>query len=171
MNEMMIDNGSRNNVPENFDLQQLMNIIGQTSINVNGISKQIGIIATTVDTLRTDVGDLSGRMDILEQKEEITTTQTEEIRNAACKRIYEILGDGKVTHEKYYRTFIRRLYTNTRHEAGLGSSIARTRKCDYQRCIDYIEAWIPSNGCAGLKSEIDERAKAKRIARDQGYDD
>lgn len=155
----------------NFDLQQLTNICGQIATNVNGISRQMGIIATTVDTLCTDVGDLTGRMDVLEQKEEITTTQTEEIKNAACRRVYEILGDGKITHEKYYRTFIRRLYGDTRHYAGLGSSIPRTRKCDYQRCIDYIEAWIPTKGCAGLKEEIDEKAKAKRIARELGYID
>lgn len=153
----------------NFDLQQLMNITGQTAMNINGISKQMGVIATSVDSLRTDVSDLTGRMDLLEQKEEITTTQTEEIRNAACKRIYEILGNDKVEHEKYYKTFIKRLYSNTRHEAGLGSSIARTRKCDYQRCIDYIEAWIPSQGKAALKEEIDKKAKARKIARELGY--
>lgn len=171
MDTTMIMNGNNGGNGGNFDLQQLMNINGQIAMNVNGISKQMGIIATAVDTLRTDMGDLTGRMDVLEQKEEITTTQTEEIRNSACKRIYEILGDEKVTHEKYFRTFIKRLYSDTRHEAGLGSSIARTRKCDYQRCVDYIEAWIPSKGCAALKEEIDEKAKARKLAREQGYED
>lgn len=154
----------------NFDMQQLMNINGQIAMNVNNMSKNLGIITIAVDNLKNDVGSLTDRMDTLELKEEITTTQDEEIRNAACKRVYEILGDNIVTHAKYYRTFIRRLYSDARHEAGLGSSIARTRKCDYQRCIDYIEAWIPVQGCTGLKKETDEKVRAKRVAKEQGYD-
>lgn len=165
MNTEMIAKGDN----ENFDVQQLININGQIAMNIHGLSKQMGIMAGTVDGLRTDVGHLQSRMDILELKEEITTAQTEKLRNAACKRIYDILGDGKIMHEKYFRTFIKRLYRDTRLRAGLGSSIARTRKCDYQRCMDFIEAWIPSNGCAGLKEEIDERARARQIAKAQGY--
>lgn len=60
--------------------------------------------------------------------------------------------------------------TRSRKYAGLGSKISRTRKGDFQRCINYIEAWIPSCGCAKLKSEADEKAEAKRKAKSLGYD-
>lgn len=53
--------------------------------------------------------------------------------------------------------------------AGLGSKVARTKKCDYQRCIDYIESWIPSCGCAALRTKADANAKARREARELGY--
>ena len=49
------------------------------------------------------------------------------------------------------------------------SKIARTRKGDYQRCIDYIEAWIPSCGCAELRSKADAYAKARLEAKKLGY--
>lgn len=38
MNEMANYNGNN----ENFDMQQLMNITGQTAMNVNNMSKQLG---------------------------------------------------------------------------------------------------------------------------------
>lgn len=164
MNEMM-----KNTTSENIDLKQIENIVGQTAMNVNGISKQMGIIATAVDSMRTDIGGLKDRMDYLELNEEITTTQQETIIELARKRVLEIIGDDPLEVKKYFKIFIQRLYKDTRQNAGLGSKIARTKKCDYQRCIDYIEAWIPSCGCAELRAKADANAKARLEAKKLGY--
>lgn len=164
MNEMM-----KNTTNENIDLKQIENIVGQTAMNVNGISKQMGIIATAVDSMRTDIGGLKDRMDYLELNEEITTTQQETIIELARKRVLEIIGDDPLEVKKYFKIFIQRLYKDTRQNAGLGSKIARTKKCDYQRCIDYIEAWIPSCGCAELRAKADANAKARLEAKKLGY--
>ena len=164
MNEMM-----KNTTNENIDLKQIENIVGQTAMNVNGISKQMGIIATAVDSMRTDIGGLKDRMDYLELNEEITTTQQETIIELARKRVLEIIGDDPLEVKKYFKIFIQRLYKDTRQNAGLGSKIARTKKCDYQRCIDYIEAWIPSCGCAELRAKSDANAKARLEAKKLGY--
>ena len=60
MNEMM--NFENNN--GNFDMQQLMNITGQTAMNVNNMSKQLGVVASVVKNgkgkktvANEDVGD------------------------------------------------------------------------------------------------------------------
>ena len=164
MNEIM-----KNTTNENIDLKQIENIVGQTAMNVNGISKQMGIIATAVDSMRTDIGGLKDRMDYLELNEEITTTQQETIIELARKRVLEIIGDDPLEVKKYFKIFIQRLYKDTRQNAGLGSKIARTKKCDYQRCIDYIEAWIPSCGCAELRAKADANAKARLEAKKLGY--
>lgn len=164
MNEMM-----KNTTNENIDLKQIENIVGQTAMNVNGISKQMGIIATAVDSMRTDIGGLKDRMDYLELNEEITTTQQETIIELARKRVLEIIGDDPLEVKKYFKIFIQRLYKDTRQNAGLGSKIARTKKCDYQRCIDYIESWIPSCGCAELRAKADANAKARLEAKKLGY--
>ena len=82
----------------------------------------------------------------------------------------QIIGGDAFEIKKYFRIFVMRLYTDARKYAGLGSKISRTRKGDFQRCINYIEAWIPSCGCAKLKSEADEKAEAKRKAKSLGYD-
>jgi len=88
---------------------------------------------------------------------------------SAQKRVVEIIGDNPLEREKYFKIFIQRLYKDTRQSAGLGSKIARTRKGDYQRCIDYIEAWIPSCGCAELRAKADAYAKARLEAKKLGY--
>lgn len=71
--------------------------------------------------------------------------------------------------EKYFKIFIQRLCKDTRKNAGLGSKISRTHKRDYQRCIDHIEAWIPSCGCAELRAKADANAKARLEAKKLGY--
>lgn len=105
----------------------------------------------------------------LKENEEITTTQQEMIIELARKRVIIIIGDDPLEIKKYFKIFIQRLYKDTRQNAGLGSKIARTKKCDYQRCVDYIEAWLPSCGCAELRAKADANAKARLEARKLGY--
>lgn len=168
MNEMM--NYRNNNVTnEKFDMQQLMNITGQTAMNLNNMSKQLGIVASAVNSLTDDVSTIKDDIFQLKMNEEITTTQQETIIELARKRVLEIIGDDPIEVKKYFKIFIQRLYKDTRQNAGLGSKIARTKKCDYQRCVDYIEAWIPSCGCAELRAKTDANAKARLEAKKLGY--
>ena len=170
MNEMMMNNGNNNdNGNGNYDMQQLMNIVGQSAMNLNNMSRQLGIVASAVNTLTEDVGTMKDDIFQLKENEEITTTQQETINELARKRVLEIIGDDPLEVQKYLRIFIQRLYKETRQNAGLGSKIARTKKCDYQRCVDYIEAWIPSCGCAELRAKADANAKARLEAKKLGY--
>ena len=153
----------------NFDMQQLMNITGQTAMNINNMSRQLGVVASAVNTLTDDVNSMKDDITQLKMNEEITTTQQETINASAKRRVLEIIGNDPLEVQKYMKIFIQKLYADTRQEAGLGSKIARTRKCDYQRCIDYIEAWTPSCGCAALRSRADANAKARLEAKKLGY--
>lgn len=153
----------------NFDMQQLMNITGQTAMNVDNMSRQLGIVINAVNTLTDDVNTIKADIFQLKENEEITTTQQETINELAKKRVIEIIGDDPLEIQKYLRIFIQRLYKETRQNAGLGSKVSRTKKCDYQRCIDYMEAWIPSCGCAALRTKADDNAKARLEAKTLGY--
>lgn len=62
MNEMTNYNGNN----ENFDMQQLMNITGQTAMNVNNMSKQLGVVTTAVNSLTDDVNTM--KEDIIQLK-------------------------------------------------------------------------------------------------------
>ena len=126
-------------------------------------------LSNTVTGIDTRIGELSDDIEQLKMNEEITTTQQETIIEFARKRVLEIIGDDPLEVKKYFKIFIQRLYKDTRQNAGLGSKIARTKKCDYQRCIDYIEAWIPSCGCAELRAKADANAKARLEAKKLGY--
>lgn len=129
---------------------------------INGLSNTVSGISETMTGLSDDINQLK-------LNEEVTTTQQEIIVESAQKRVIEIIGDDPLEREKYFKIFIQRLYKDTRQSAGLGSKIARTRKGDYQRCIDYIEAWIPSCGCAELRAKADANAKARLEAKKLGY--
>lgn len=129
---------------------------------INGLSNTVSGISETMIGLSDDINQLK-------LNEEVTTTQQEIIVESAQKRVVEIIGDDPLEREKYFKIFIQRLYKDTRQSAGLGSKIARTRKGDYQRCIDYIEAWIPSCGCAELRVKADAYAKARLEAKKLGY--
>lgn len=135
--------------------------------------KQQGTLLTglskSVTTLKDDFGILSNDMEQLKLNEEVTTTQQETIIEVAQKRICEIIGNDELERKKYFRIFVQKLYKDTRQNAGLGSKISRTRKGDFQRCIDYIEAWIPSCGCAELRAKADRNAEARRKAKELGY--
>lgn len=165
MNE--VTNYGANN--ENFDMQQLMNITGQTALNINNMSKQLGIVASAIDTIRTDVDGLTGRMDRLEQKEEITTEQASTINRSIRKRVGDILGNNEEDLAKYRRIFSASLYGDARKYAGLGNTYPATKKENFQRVIDYVESWIPSCGCSELKRKADDKAKARRKAKELGY--
>ena len=131
---------------------------------LGGLSKSVNRIDETVSDLGNDITQLK-------LNEEVTTTQQETIVESAQKRVSEIIGNDALERKKYFKIFIQRLYKDTRQNAGLGSKIARTRKGDFQRCIDYIEAWTPSCGCAELRAKADANAKARLEARKLGYVD
>ena len=70
----------------NFDIQQLINITGQTALNVNNMSKQLGIVASAVNNLSEDVNLMKNDILQLKENEEITTTQQETINELARKK-------------------------------------------------------------------------------------
>lgn len=164
--------------------EEIMNLVGETanlaaqntqstSIILKRIEDQdklLGGLSRTVSSIGEDVSNIIGEIDQLKLNEEVTTTQQETIIEAARKRVCEILGSDEFEQKKYFKIFVQKLYGDTRKNAGLGSKIARTRKGDFQRCIDYIESWIPSCGCAELRNKADKRAEARRKARELGYD-
>lgn len=165
----MINGNGSNGGNGDFNFQQLLNITGQTAMNVNQMSQQMGIMASQVSKINDKVDNLDGRMYQLENNEEITTAQKNEIIRKVSKRAFEIIGDDLYEQEKYKQIFIKRLYADAKKYTGLGARTECTKKGDYQRVIDYIEAWTPSCGCANLKRRADEKAMARMYARNSGY--
>ena len=161
---------SKNNDDGNYDMQALMNIVGQSATTTNQISQQLGLVVNSVNNLQSDMRGIKNDIDQLKLNEEVTTTQQENIIEIARRRVCEILNFDNDEIHKYMKTFISRLYTNARTYAGLGSKISRTKKGDYQRVVDFIEAWEPKEGCVNLKVMADERAESRRKAKEQGYE-
>lgn len=155
----------------------LTNVVNEQSKKIQELetklkdnSELLGGLSSTVEGIDNGLKELRDIVKIIQENEEITTTQQETIVSTARRRIYEILGKDELDLKKYFRTFVVRLYKDTRKYAGLGSKISRTRKGDFQRCINYIEAWTPSCGCTELKNYADRNAEARRKAKSLGYD-
>lgn len=161
----------------NFDMQTLANLVGQNALAVQGImagfnetKRQLGLVATQMVDVKNDVSNLNDRMYQIENNEEVTTEQVETIKSVAISRIKEILGKDENLWAKYSKTFFYRLYSDARKEAGCGSKVDRTRKCNFQKVINYMEAWNPECGVYKLMQIVDERAKARKEAKAEGYD-
>lgn len=128
-----------------------------------------GLSNTTLD-IREDVTKLEDRITAVEMHEEITTEQKQVILDSVHRRIRDILGNDPDELAKYRRAFTAALWSDAKRYAGVGSKFEQTKKENYQRAIDYIEAWIPPLGCGKLKTKIDERAAARRRAKTLGYE-
>ena len=169
-------NNGMNEMNEDTTIQQLTNVVGQianmmgqNAMTTQNINKQLGIVSSSVNAMGERVNNLDERMYQIENHEEVTTEMCETIGVAAKSRIYEILGNDELERVKYYRTFIKRLWADAKRYGGCGHKIATTKKCNFQRVLDFIDAWSPSGGALKLKREIDRRAEAKRIAKVNGY--
>lgn len=170
MNEIMNEmNGGNIWDGKDFDMQQLMNLCGQNMITVNNLSRQMGLVANKVDSLDKCMTMLVDRVDGIELRSEIDSDQEERLRETVNKRVYEILHYDPLEIAKYSRRFFSRCWSDAKRDAGVAASYKATKKENYQRAIDYIEAWFPREGCAAFKDKIDEAAKAKRKALDEGY--
>lgn len=147
MNEIM----NTKNATENFDMQTLMNLTGQNALMMNSLSQQMGIVTTTIDSMRGDMNIIKCDIEQLKYNEEITTDQAKNITEMAKHRVISLLGEYEKT---YFRRFIGRLYTEAKKDGGLGNTINRTHKGDYPRVINYIDAWCPYEGVTAFKQKI-----------------
>lgn len=179
-----MNNTYNNYETNNYSAEQIMNMITQTAIiskentaNTSVILKRleademlIAGLSNSVNDIKGSVTDISDRVTQLELNEEITTGQCKIINASVKRRIREILGNDDFEYAKYSRTFFSSIYSDAKKDCVMGHVLSSTPKRDYQKCIDYIEAWIPSCGITALKESIDQKAKAKRKAKEQGYD-
>lgn len=133
-----------------------------------------------VSALDSKVSVMEKRMDGIEYNEEISYAQQNIINGLIHKIVYQRLGIGtkpsewsdeeQLVNAKYFKLFSRRLRAEVSNKGHLAYPYRTTRKGNYQAACEDIEAWIPRLGIDALKQEADERARARKIAREQGYD-
>lgn len=155
----------------NFDIQTLMNIVGQNAVAVQNIVAAVDHVSTQIADVKSDISSLDNRMFQIENNEEITSKQVTEIKNAAAARCYELIdSDDDYEKRKYFSPFIRTLYSYIKKNAGCGHKIECTQKGDFQNVMDHIQKWKPIGGVNALKEKIDNDAKTNKRLREEGYD-
>lgn len=164
-------------IDEKFDLM-LSGINGLTQ-NTNALVSEVRGVSKRVDYIEETIGSLTGRMDVIENAEEITYAQQNTIDSLISKTVYDRLGIGKnpskwtmeerVTNEKYGRLFRKRLRRDVSNKGHLAYPFRTTTKGNFKLACDDIIAWYPAHGISELMREADEKAEARRLAREQGY--
>lgn len=165
------------NIDEKFELM-LSGINGLTK-NTNALVTEIRGISTRVDSIEDAFNGLCDRVDIIEKSEEITYAQQNTIDSLISKTVYDRLGIGKnpskwtmeerVTNEKYGRLFRKRLRRDVANKGHLAYPYRTTHKGNFKLACDDITAWYPAHGVSELMREADEKAEARRLAKEQGY--
>ena len=165
------------NIDDKFELM-LSGINGLTK-NTNALVQEMRGISTRVDNVEDVVSSLADRMDIIEKSEEITYAQQNTIDSLISKTVYDRLGIGKnpskwtmeerVTNEKYGRLFRKRLRRDVANKGHLAYPYRTTHKGNFKLACDDITAWYPAHGISELMREADEKAEARRLAKEQGY--
>lgn len=145
-----------------------------------GTNKKVENIERDIDSVKEDLGTVRTRVDRIEYSEEITYEQQNMINSVISKRVYQVLGlspspskwneEEQLTYAKYGRTFRRRLRSEVANKGHLAFPFRTTAKGNYDAACKDIEAWRPRGGEDELKAEIDKRAEANRIAKEQGYE-
>jgi len=158
---------------ETIDISQLLQITQNTAMSVNAQSQQMGLVLSTVEGLKQDVGSIKQEMDVLKRETTVTRIQANHIQSAIHSRVAELLklkfDGGKVavgsigTDAKYRGGFISRCYTDARRKSKLGTPYYATLRCDYNEVMEYIEAWEPevSGGKEGYKRYLDIRREER----------
>lgn len=165
------------NIDEKFELM-LSGINGLTK-NTNALVTEIRGISTRVDSIEDAFNGLCDRVDIIEKSEEITYAQQNTIDSLISKTVYDRPGIGKnpskwtmeerVTNEKYGRLFRKRLRRDVANKGHLAYPYRTTHKGNFKLACDDITAWYPAHGVSELMREADEKAEARRLAKEQGY--
>ena len=155
---------------DNFDIVALTNLVGTSAMTVNQMSRQMGILNSAMENINGRMNNVEADIEELKYNTEVTSNQAQKIKDIAAKKIMEIFDSNNLDRDKYYSIFIRRLYSESKKYSGLGATIYRTLKGDFQRTVNFIESWTPKCGILELKNYADEKAENKKILREQGYD-
>lgn len=142
------------NFVNNFDMQTLMNIVGQNAMTTQSINQQLGLVVTKVDNIEVKCNNLADEVFQIKNNTEITTAQCVQMSTAVSRRVYQLYPS--ISDKKYHRTAFKRCYSEMQRFHGMGRPYSTTPKCMYQKVINAIEAWIPIGGIEKLRADVDK---------------
>ena len=159
-------------------MNEVMEELKLSAMTSQRVSEQMGLITTKVGKLETEVAAIKDRQQYYEDNLRITRSQGKILKQAVTGRVNRILDirfDGKKvaddcieTDQKYRGGFISRCYTDAKRAGVMAECYWETPRADYDKCIEYIEAWVPQvdGGTAEYKRYLDirrEEREAKRL--------
>lgn len=162
-----------NSTDFSIDLTQLLQITQNTAMNVSAHSEQMGLLTRNVTSNTQRIVALEDWKEHEENTKTVTRQQRRRISKACKDRVGFLLhirydSDGKIMpesrfiQERYYQSFISKLYSDARKQSKLGVSTDETLRIDFDDVIEYIDAWTPEGyGVDGWKIEADLRRRIR----------
>lgn len=166
------------------DGDDLLKVAQLNTMNINGLSQQMGIINKAIISIKDEVSELRAEMadvkdDVggLKDDQFVDLIKADNIKKSAQSRVAELLNikfderggvadESRYSYTHYYAKFVGRLHVDARHAGLEGPRIYATPRKTYQALIDFINEWVPLRGVDGLKSYYDglEAARKRKTA-------
>ena len=155
------------------DSGDLLKLAQLNTMNINGLSKQMGLMNERMDTIVQRVDGHENRLDVLEHDITINRAQIRRIKKSVMSRVNYLLkiefDGGKVAESsiaddvRYRGPFVTRCYADAKNHSKMGESYPETLKVDFGEVIDYIESWVPEvdGGVEGYKHYLDIRREER----------
>ena len=152
---------------------EILESLRLTTMGINSLSQQMGLVVSGQQRLERRMDGLEDRMTYYENNLRVNRSQQKQIKSAVMTRVNELLKirfeGGHVADEcidtdrKYRGGFVSRCYTDAKRAGVMAESFWETPRVDYDRCIEYIFAWVPqvAGGVTGYKSYLDKRRASR----------
>lgn len=155
---------------EGSDLMKMMQL---TAMNVNSISKQMGLALDKIGEHDRAIESIRDDITAIKQSKRVERSQASRLKSSILSRVNYVLGieyeGGRVADDciyeemKYRRAFIGRAYHDARTKSKLGTPVSETLKVDFDETLKYINSWEPEvkGGIDGFKDYLDIRYEKK----------
>lgn len=152
----------------------LLKIAQLNTMNINGLSQQMGLVNARVDALSQDVDQIRIDVNGIKASKTINRAQCRRIRKSVIGRVNDVLkirleggrvADDSVSNDVLYRGgFIARLYADAKAHSKMGESYTETLESDFDEVLEYINAWVPEvdGGTDGYKRYLDIRREERQ---------
>lgn len=161
---------------ENFfdgDTSNLVKLAQLNTMNINGLSQQMGLMNDRMDQLVGRMDGHDNRLEVLEHNTTINRAESKRIKKAVLSRVNYLLkiefeggrvADSSIATDQLYRgQFVSRCYTDAKNHSKMGDSYPETLKVDFDEVLEYIESWVPEvdGGVDGYKRYLDIRREER----------
>lgn len=154
-------------------MNEVMEALKLSAMTSQRVSEQMGLLTTKVNQHEEKIQALEDKQAYYENNLRITRSQGKNLKRTVIGRVNTLLGirfdGGKVaddcieTDQKYRGGFISRCYTDAKRAGVMAECYWETPRSDYDKCIEYIEAWVPQvdGGTAKYKEYLDIRREER----------
>jgi hypothetical protein len=155
------------------DTSNLVKLAQLNTMNINGLSQQMGLMNDRMDQLVNRMDGHDNRIEVLEHNTTINRAESKRIKKAVLSRVNYLLkiefeggrvADSSIATDQLYRgQFVSRCYTDAKNHSKMGDSYPETLKVDFDEVLEYIESWVPEvdGGVEGYKRYLDIRREER----------